>query len=127
MIINVNRNENQQAIYSSLQQEKKTNSLVANKSMSKYKHSKKVSQIKLCLIILALLLLVLISLVTSIVISFVMKTNTDGDNQGNYNLSVTSPNEDFMNILKHNTKRISAIEKELKEYRKSDLFSINFY
>ena len=120
-----NTNDNPQAIYSSLQKEK-LDSLVANKSMSDYNQSKKgksVYQISLCLIILALLLLVLISLITSVVISFVMKTSINGDNQGNCNS--TSSNEDFMNILKRNTKRISAIEKELNEYRKSELFSFN--
>ena len=85
---------------------------------NKNKEGKSVSRIWFCVIILMLLLLILISLATSVIIPFVMKSSSDGDNQGNCNSSLESlPNEEFMNIIMHkieeienNTQKILAIE-----------------
>ena len=103
------------AIHSSLHQN--NNSNTEYDSLNKNKEGKSVSRIWFCVIILILLLLILISLATSVIITFVMKLSSDGDNQGNCNSLECSPNEELMNIIKHkieeienNTQKILAIE-----------------
>ena len=118
-------NRNPQAIYSSLPQNKNADFSLKSKSMSEYEQSnKKLKKDKcgyrvwFCLTILVLFLLVVISLVISIVISLTMRSS-----------SAVLLNEEFMKKIENNTQsnylKILAIEKELNEYRKSDLFSFN--
>ena len=125
-----NRNENVQAIYSSLQQDKISNSLQTSISPSDYEHvneknkkmSKSSSVPRICLVLSAILLLVLLTVITSVAISLTMRSS-----------SGTSPNEEFMNTLmlkiEKNTLNLSlkilAIEKELSELKKSDVFNFD--
>ena len=121
----ITTNENPQTIYSSLPLNKNTDFSLTSKSMSedelsnkKMKKDKCGYRVWFCSIIVILFLLVLISLVISIVISLTMRSSSAG-------LS----NEKFMKKIENNTQRnslkILAFEKELNEYRKSDLFSFN--
>ena len=121
----ITTNENPQTIYSSLPLNKNADYSLTSKSMSEYEQSnKKLKKDKcgyrvwFCSIILVLFLLVLISLVISIVISLTMRSS-----------SAVLSNEEFMKKIENNTQsnslKILALEKELDEYRKSDLFSFN--
>ena len=105
-------NTNTVAIHPSLHQNKNSDFLVTNKSMSEYeqpnknKEGKSVSRIWFCVVILVLLLLILIPLATSIIIPFVVRSSSAGNNQGNCNSLENSLNEDFMRMLKHKMEEI---------------------
>ena len=97
----------------------------SNKSVSEYERPNKnrsVSRGCFCVVIVALLLLILISLAASVIIYFMMRSSSDGDNQGNCNSLESSINEEFMRILEH---KIEEIENNTKGRELDLLYLIN--
>ena len=95
------------AVHSSLHQNKNSNNEYDRPN--KNKEGKSVSRIWFSVIILMLLLLILISLATSIIIHFVLKSNSDGD---------SSLNQDFMKMIKI---KIEEVENNTKAMEGHDI------